>query len=408
MFSLEVPESLEQLMLGDPLHTSSFPKCLRNVAIPPMCKGKEVFPMLLDDDDLRSAFPTSINSSGIVQALERRFDGLPIHEKCYYQSYYPTEDVLADLERAMDTRAGGKSQDCLGMTPLHILACSTKHDVRLYQLLIEKYPETLITKDKWGDIPLLYAFWSRAPRETLQLLIESHTTLFSDHVVDLVSMVQTLSRADAPLVCIQTLLETMLSISPYHDINWQDVLVEWAEDAKRPNDRSNSNRQVPFATFQYLLEFVISNISERIESMDVKRWREELESDLGGISFPRVKVSSSKLDLINRAQGIKSLYSKLVSYEQLKESTSLLELALWKAKIDGSMPNARRREGEESSQKKARIDTSAQRYQCRVNSGAEIVLPNVRPYLFLLPSEDNSNLAADGEDESVSSIDSLM
>ena len=376
MFSLEVPESLEQLMLGDPLHTSSFPKCLRNVAIPPKCKGKEVFPVLLDDADLRSAFPTSINSSGIVQALECRFDGLPIHEKCYYQSYHLTEDVLADLERIIDPRArqtrsmqsklnaigkSRKSQDCLGMTPLHILACSTKHDLRLYQLLIENYPETLITKDKWAEIPLMYACWSRAPQEVLQLLIESHTTLFPDHVVDLISM-----------------------------------LVKWAnEDVKRPNDPSNRNRQVPFATFQCLLEFVTSSISERLESLDVKRWREKLEIGLkdddssdssdsdtpGGVTFPRVKVSSSKLDLIDMAQRINMLHSRLVSYEQLKEATSLLELALWKAKMDEFMPNAASREGLESSQKKARVDVSIHRDQCRIGSGAEVVLPNVAPFL---------------------------
>lgn len=43
--------------------------------------------------------------------------------------------------------ATGNQTDCLGMTPLHILACSARHDVRLHQLIIEKYPsKTLQSK----------------------------------------------------------------------------------------------------------------------------------------------------------------------------------------------------------------------------------------------------------------------
>ena len=68
------------------------------------------------------------------------------------------------------------------------------------------------------------------------------------------------------------------------------------------------------------------------------------------------------------------VYAKVVSYEHLKEATSLLELSLWKAKIDQSMPNDRR---------EGRI---TYRNQCHINSGAEIVVPNVLPYLFPVDS----------------------
>lgn len=51
----------------------------------------------------------------------------------------------------------GLQQDCLGMTPLHILTCSTVHSLELYQLMIDEYPENLIIKDEWGALPLLYA-----------------------------------------------------------------------------------------------------------------------------------------------------------------------------------------------------------------------------------------------------------
>ena len=171
MCSLVVPASLEQMTLGND-HRYLFPRSLRNVTVPQNSNGSI---LISGGSDLRRVF-LSPNSSDVTRALERRFDGLPIHEKCYYQSYYLTEDVLSDLERIIDPRAQqsrrlrsklnvtGNTQDCLGMTPLHILACSTKHDVRLYQLLIEKYPDNLIAKDKWGDIPLLYAGAMHLPR----------------------------------------------------------------------------------------------------------------------------------------------------------------------------------------------------------------------------------------------------
>ena len=40
-------------------------------------------------------------------------------------------------------------QDCLGITPLHILTCSSVHDLEVYRLIVENYPANLITQDKW-------------------------------------------------------------------------------------------------------------------------------------------------------------------------------------------------------------------------------------------------------------------
>jgi hypothetical protein len=68
------------------------------------------------------------------------------------------------------------------MTPLHILACSSVHDLELYHLIVEKYPTNLITEDRWGALPLLYAFWGAAPTEIIQFLLESYQSLYPSHV----------------------------------------------------------------------------------------------------------------------------------------------------------------------------------------------------------------------------------
>ena len=61
-------------------------------------------------------------------------------------------------------------------------------------------------------------------------------------------------------------------------------------------------------------------------------------------------------------------------YQKLKESTSLLELAIWKMNIDASniIVNGVAIEGDN-------------RLECRTNCGADFVIENVLPYL--LPSD---------------------
>jgi hypothetical protein len=69
-------------------------------------------------------------------------------------------------------------------------------------------------------------------------------------------------------------------------------------------------------------------------------------------------------------------------YQKLKESTSLLELALWNMNIDASKKDNSVAMG--GGNKKLKIDTSDFRLQCRTNCGAGFVIENVFPYLVPL------------------------
>jgi hypothetical protein len=44
----------------------------------------------------------------------------------------------------------------------------------LYRVIVEKYPTNLITEDRWGALPLLYAIWGDAPAEIIEFLLESY------------------------------------------------------------------------------------------------------------------------------------------------------------------------------------------------------------------------------------------
>jgi hypothetical protein len=120
----------------------------------------------------------------------------------------------------------GVQQDCLGMTPLHILACSTVQRLELYQLMVEKYPEILIVEDSWRATPLLYVIWGDAPREVVHFLVDSYQSLFPNHEFDWNDMLITLGRANVSKVVMQNLLNIQPTLSPEYIIGW-DLTYSW-------------------------------------------------------------------------------------------------------------------------------------------------------------------------------------
>ena len=74
--------------------------------------------------------------------------------------YRDSEMVVRELQQLIsdeETNKSATTRDCLGMTPLMILACSSNHDLELYRLVVEAYPQTLIWRDEWDGFALLYA-----------------------------------------------------------------------------------------------------------------------------------------------------------------------------------------------------------------------------------------------------------
>jgi hypothetical protein len=88
----------------------------------------------------------------------------------------------------------GRLQDCLGMTPLRILACSTVHHREIHHFIIDQYPETLIMDDAWGMPPLMYTIWGSAPNEIILLLVNSYLSHHPNHQFNWNMMVLTLGR----------------------------------------------------------------------------------------------------------------------------------------------------------------------------------------------------------------------
>jgi len=338
---------------------------------------------------LQDKFP---EEESLIRALKRRFDDLPLHKIIYYQAHQDTEDTLQELSQAlMDMEAlqtvGGERsetmrQDAFDMTPIHILAMSKKQDLELYQFLVETNPEDLSLHDAWGYLPIYYACLCNAPLEIVHYLLNAHkqmsektgtSQLNSETIVDSFSIM---------FVSAETL----------------KCVIEWT-------------------------------IAERMEHVHYPLWKEDIVHEIDMIPDGGRRVWKLKENHISAAK------EKLALYE-LREITSLLEMTAWKCKVQQSMEVMKEeKEGAETTADKEQeettadgepkrlsdatsstlasserssmskkseegsklsadegLDTVSARTNCRINSGAELIISNVLPYCLCQVKWDNCDL----------------
>jgi hypothetical protein len=310
MFSLEIPHNVTVINEG----AFYYCYCLRNVAFPPNADiGDNIF---TDANDLRRLFGDS--EVEILRELQHRFDGLPIHKLVYYLSYH--QGVLQILAAAINMTLGqnrtllnkldptGNQQDCLGMTPLHILTCSLVHDLEVYRIIVENYPANLITEDRWGATPLLYAFWGAAPMEIIQFLLESYQSVHPDHTFNWTMMVETMGRCDTPMERIEKLLCVKLMHFPDQSIDWEYLLDKFAEPSPVSFDG---------APFQERMQFLfMCGMSKSVEALAFKVWRDHITNMIHTAAYKHDKDNSTILHEIQE----KLAYFE-DEYPKLKEAT---------------------------------------------------------------------------------------
>jgi hypothetical protein len=369
MFSVEIPH--QATLIDDDSLTDCY--CLRNVAFPPdaligISSNKIFFDeeKIHETTDLQRLFGSS--NARIIWGVQNRFYRRPIHEIIYYQSY--NQGVLQNLMDAIKLDSTGNQQDCLGMTPLHILACSSVHDLEVYRVIVRNYPTNLITEDRWGAIPLLYLFWGAAPAEIIQFLLDCYKLLYPDHVFNWTMMVKTMGRCDTPKESIENLLRVKQMHFPDQPIDWEHLLDEFA-----------SPPHVSFPrTFKERMQFlVMCGLSERVEALAFKVWRDHIIDMIHTANF---------LHNIDNSNILHRIQEKLTHFEdelpKLKEISTILELALWRLRMKENIPN----EEEAHCQKKIKTDESSIRQQCRVTCGADVVIRHVMPYLLSTEDEE--------------------
>lgn len=267
--SVEFTEGLEEI--GD----SAFVGCcsLKNVALPKSVNkiGKDAFHKWM----LRfRRMADASNDTRLLDALRGRFDELPIHKICYYQAHNLIDTTEVRLKQAIqEQHATGFAADEFGMTPLHILSISAKPDIRLFKIILKEYPENLVAKDRWGNMPITYACDAYAPTEIIRLLLDTHS-----RVVTTESM------------------------------NWKRLTMLAYDNCSQEATRC----------------VVRSSISHRMSFLGLQQWKDEINNIVDeisdGMDFGRFRK------LTERLQSTLELY-------ELKERLSLLELAIWDAQL---------------------------------------------------------------------------
>jgi len=357
LLSMELPESIK--WIEDGAFNSN--TVLRNLAIPLDTEiGNDAFKDCLDLQQLGS-------ESNITKALKHRFDILPIHKMLYYQSY-----SQGRITRSQFDDPSIKQQDCLGMNPLHILACSTTENLELYRLLIDKHPESLITKDRWGALPLLYAVWRDAGKEIVQFLVQSYKSIFPNYVFDWTMMMETLARANVSDNTLKCLHSIQIKSFPDQDICW-DILVENAIHLSNPDNHDHQTD----STFRRL---VTRSMTKRVWAMGNKDGKvnatffKQLAAIVGG----RIARSAQgRRDFMTRVHN--ELEACEDKYNRLREAFTMIELVLWNNKMDDCF----RQQKKTRRSKKMRMDDSDMRKQCRIKCGAEtnIMIRYIMPFL---------------------------
>eukprot|EP00980_Cylindrotheca_fusiformis_P004634 scaffold991_cov128-Cylindrotheca_fusiformis.AAC.6 len=334
LLSVELPKGLRRI--GEQAFLSC--ESLVNIEIPPSVNrlGDKAFEWCMS----HIALQFGVN----IERLERRFEGLPVHKVCYYQTNYSEAGKHKRLMKAIShgadpdtasTKLGlfacmqkpaapmfhdvtqfGHFVDPFGMTPLHLLCLSARPSLQVFGMLLNTYPSDVIHCDEHGNTPLAYVCKLGGPVILAERLLNTQRSFFPDIALG---------------------LEYYSAIANHCDS--RDLLVFFTKLAT----------------------------SYRLNCLGLKKWKKDILAMIGELgSLPSADVREAYIAQINR---------KLAFYEH-KEILSLLELALWRS----AMLAALRAEGDVYS-RTTKISNRTARRNFRINCGSEIVISNILPFL---------------------------
>jgi hypothetical protein len=118
-----------------------------------------------------------------------------------------------------------------------------------------------------------------------------------------------------------------------------------------------------------------AKMSERIKWLGLGQWRTDVLNQIDVIDRDDIQIISTR----TRTKKIGLVVLKLAKYEMM-EILSLLDQAVWKVKVD--QISSTTNDGREKSRKKAKID----RQSARINSGSDIIISNILPFMRKIKS----------------------
>jgi hypothetical protein len=264
------------------------------------------------------------------------------------------------------------------MTPLHILSCQGKHDVRLYQCIITKFSDTILIKDNWCKLPIMYALYGEAPLEVIRYFLEEHCQRRDTVPFDFGEMILKLAKKQG------TSADYMRGVIHAQRTHFRGLEVDWRQIVDESIECN-----IPLVMFQVLVE---ASVSAHSICMNVEHQIEvEIEVDQRIAAITAIAAGDhdanpfelGKLHILygeihtcveqihyDEIHGLITRYSKL-HHKELKEAIVILELALWKAMLSKWMSAM------------SQDDGVASRMECRNQGGRfiEMVIPHVLSFL---------------------------
>eukprot|EP00984_Skeletonema_dohrnii_P013283 scaffold5477_cov75-Skeletonema_dohrnii-CCMP3373.AAC.4 len=141
-----------------------------------------------------------------------------------------------------------------------------------------------------------------------------------------------------------------------------------------------------YTQFEYCYQITTVDLvrgahNKTIASLHMECWRTEMKEEINRINqdLPNIPADEKTVAI---KEWMESVIDKMDHYKAehhiyVKENVTLLELALWKAKLDEKEENAERKT------KKVKLDAESARKEKRVTCGADTVIRNVLPFLQL-------------------------
>ena len=125
---------------------------------------------------------------------------------------------------------------------------------------------------------------------------------------------------------------------------------------------------------------LVGGIHETVASLHLESWRNEMKGEINRINqvLPYTVSKTLSIRLWMRTVIIQLNHYTAKHHKMLKEATTLLELALWKANLGDNEGGALEKEGVRTRRQRKRA-----RKEIRITTGANIVIKNVLPFLEL-------------------------
>lgn len=186
-----------------------------------------------------------------------RWEKYPLHAMCFYHSrqeaesrQYNNDPVKWLDEHADELSLGDYAEvDCLGMTALHVLACSGTHNLHLYRRLIDNCPEAMIVTDYWGKTPLDYVLLSTAPEDVLHFFFNMHKQKWGALPFDFGTIINRLKFYKSA-ECIRQYIHAQRTYFPELEVNWQEIV----DNSMIFNKNEAAFQKTPITVFRVLAE----------------------------------------------------------------------------------------------------------------------------------------------------------